>query len=216
VGADFAWRMEDVLDLYAEAPDPRRPRVCFDERPVLLHADAHPTAPCTPGQPQRIDYEYVREGTCNCLLAFLPDTGERHIEVTERRTAQDFARVLHWLVEERYPEAEVIRVVLDNLSTHTPAALYQTFDAVTARRLTQKLEFHYTPKHASWLNMAELELAILERQCLERRLSTKERVGSEVAAWETARNAAKASVTWRFTTPAARTRLARHYPAQPA
>jgi hypothetical protein len=212
VGADFAWRMEDVLDLYAEAPDPTRPRVCFDERPILLHSEAHPAAPCTPGHPQRIDYEYVREGACTCLLSFLPDAGERHAEVSEHRTAQDFARVMRWLVDERYPEAAVIRVVLDNLSTHTPTALYQTFGAETARRLTRKLEFHYTPKRASWLNMAELELGILERQCLDRRLPTRERVRTEVAAWETARSAAHASVTWRFTTPTARARLARHYP----
>jgi DDE superfamily endonuclease len=215
VGADFAWRMEDVLDLYAEPADPARPRVCFDERPVILHRDAHPSAPCVPGLPQRVDYEYVREGTCNCLLTFLPDTGERHVDVTAQRAAQDFARAMRWLAEERYPDAVVIRVVLDNLSTHTPAAFYQSFDAETARRLTQRLEFHYTPKHASWLNMAELELAVLERQCLDRRLPTPARVATEVAAWEAARNATRASVTWRFSTSAARTRLARHYP-QPA
>ena len=207
--------MEDVLDLYAEPADPARPLVCFDEQPVVLRADAHPGAPCTPGHPARIDYEYVREGTCCCLLALAPHEGWRHVAVTAQRANADFAHVMRWLAEEHYPAAAVIRVVLDNLSTHTPAALYQTFDAETARRLTQRLEFHYTPKHASWLNMAEVEFAVLTRQCLGRRLPTRERVVREVAAWEVGRNAARATVTWGFTTPTARARLARHYPPQP-
>lgn len=207
--------MEDVLDLYAEAPDPARPLVCFDEQPVVLRADAHPGAPCAPGHPARVDYEYVREGTCACLLAVAPHEGWRHVEVTARRANGDFARALRWLADTRYPDAAVIRVVLDNLSTHTPAAFYQTFDAAEARRLTQRFEFHYTPKHASWLNMAEVEFAVLTRQCLGRRLATRERVAQEVAAWEAARNAAAATVTWGFTTPAARAKLARHYPPPP-
>lgn len=207
--------MEDVLDLYAAPPDPARPLVCFDELPVVLRGDAHPGAPAAPGHPARVDYEYTREGTCACLLAVAPHEGWRHVEVAERRANADFARALQRLADERYPDAVVIRVVLDNLSTHSPAALYQTFGAAEARRLTQRFEFHYTPKHASWLNMAELELAVLTRQCLGRRLATRERVAEEVAAWEATRNAATATLTWGFTTPVARTKLARHYPPQP-
>lgn len=207
--------MEDVLALYAEvatAADPTRPVVCFDEQPVVLHGDAHPGMPCAPGQPARIDYEYTREGTCNCLLAFAPGEAWRHVIVSAHRTAGDFAHAMRWLSEERYPDAVVIRVVLDNLSTHTAAALYQTFPPDEARRITPRLEFHYTPKHASWLNMAELELSVLTRQCLDRRLPTQERVTTEVAAWETARNTAHAGVAWRFTTTDARRKLARLYP----
>ncbi len=183
---------------------------------MVLRSDARPGAPCAPGRPGRIDYEYGREGTCNCLLFFDPDAAWRHVKVTEHRAAGDFARAMQWLADVRYPEAEVIVLVLDNLSTHTPAAFYQTFDAAEARRLTQRFEFHYTPKHASWLNMAEIEFSILERQCLKRRLATQVQVAQEVAAWEAVRNAAQATVTWRFTTPAARTRLARLYPTNAA
>jgi hypothetical protein len=208
--------MEDVLDLYAAPADPARPVVCFDERPVLLRGDAHPGAACAPGQPRRVDYEYVREGTCNCLLLFAPHAAWRQVRVTEHRAASDFAHAVRWLAEEQYPDATVIRLVLDNLSTHSPAAFYQTFDAATARRLTQRIEWHYTPKHASWLNMAELELAILERQCLGRRLPTLDTVARETRAWERARNASGATVTWRFTTPTARERLARLYPSNPS
>ncbi len=210
--------MEDVLDLYQEvatAPDPARPVVCVDERPMVLHADAHPPQPAVPGpdgHPRRIDYEYVRQGGANCFLCFAPGEAWRHVEVTAQRTNADFARLMRWLVEERYPDAPVVRVVLDNLSTHTPAALYQTFAPEDARRLAQRLEFHYTPKHASWLNMAELELAVLARQCLARRLATQADVARECAAWEAARNAAGVGVTWRFTTRDARTTLARLYP----
>ncbi len=160
--------MEDVLDLYAEAaraPDPAQPLVCFDERPMALHADAHPGEACAPGRPAREDYEYVRQGTACCLLAFAPIDGWRHVTVSATRTNTDFAHAMRHLADACYPDATVIRVVLDNLSTHTAAALYQTFPPAEARRLAAKLEFHYTPKHASWLNMAELELAVLARQC---------------------------------------------------
>lgn len=207
--------MEDVLDLYVEAatsPDPRRPLVCFDERPVVLHADAHPGAPCAPGRPARVDYEYVREGTGCCLLALAPFDGWRHVTVAAHRANADFAHAMRRLVDEDYPDAEVIRVVLDNLSTHTAAALYQTFPPAAAWRIARKLEFHYTPTHASWLNIAELELAVLVRQCLDRRLPTLEAVASEVRAWEIARNHAEIRVTWRFTTDDARVKLARLYP----
>lgn len=207
--------MEDVLDLYAEAattPDAARPLVCFDEQPVVLRADARPGQPCAPGEPARVDYEYVRQGTCCCLVAFAPLDGWRHVTVSATRTNADFAHAMRHLADACFPDAAVIRVVLDNLSTHTAAALYQTFPPAEARRLARKLEFHYTPKHASWLNMAELELAVLTRQCLARRLATQADVAREVAAWQHARNRAEAGVTWRFTTADARTKLARLYP----
>ncbi len=208
--------MEDVLDLYAEPPDPLRPLVTFDERPVQLLLDVREPLPCRPGVVRREDYEYQREGTCNLFLFFAPHEKWRHGEVTERRTAVDFAHQMKWLADVRYPEAEVIRVVLDNLNIHTPASLYQAFSPEEARRLARKLEFHPTPKHASWLNMDELELAVLSRQCLSRRLGSREEVAREVAAWEEQRNAAGASVTWRFTTALARTKLRRLYPVSDA
>lgn len=207
--------MEDVLDLYAEAAsaaDPHRPVICFDERPLVLRADAHPGEPCGAGRPRRVDYEYVRQGTACCLLAFAPFEGWRHITVTEHRANRDFAHAMRHLVDDCFPDAAVIRVVLDNLSTHSATALYQTFPAAEARRLAAKLEFHYTPTHASWLNIAELELAVLARQCLDRRLPTLDAVAHEVSAWEHERNWAAAGVTWRFTTADARTNLARLYP----
>lgn len=209
--ADFVWRMEDILDLYAEPYDPRRPVVCFDERPYRLLGDKHPPLPMEPGQPQRVDYEYERRGRCNLFLTFQPLTGWRHVEVTERRTGEDFAWQMKWLVDEVFPEAEVIRVVLDNLNTHTPAALYRTFPPEEARRLTRKLEFHYTPKHGSWLNMVEIEFSVLARRCLNRRLPDVESVRREVEAWERDRNAARATVEWRFTTTDARLKLHRLY-----
>lgn len=205
--------MEDVLDLYAEPADPTRPLVTFDERPVQLLSDVRDPLPCQPGQPRRQDYESKREGTCNLFCFFAPHECWRHVDVTERRTAVDFAQEMKWLVDERYPDAQVIRVVLDNLNTHSPASLYQAFPPEEARRITRKLEFHYTPKHASWLNMNELELAVLSKQCLKRRLGSREELAQELGAWEQERNAAGATVTWRFTTAHARTRLARLYPA---
>ncbi len=203
--------MEDVLDLYGEPYDPKRPVVCFDERPYSLRAHTRDPLPVEPGRPRREDYEYERRGTCNLFVVFQPLVGWRKVTVTERRTSEDFARQMKQLVDEIFPEAEVIRVVLDNLNTHTPAALYQTFPAEEARRLTRKLEFHYTPKHGSWLNMVEIELSILERQCLNRRLPDLESVRREVKAWERARNEARATVDWRFTTTDARHKLHRLY-----
>lgn len=204
--------MEDVLDLYAEPADPLRPLVTFDERPLQLLSEVREPLPCKPGQPRREDYEYKREGTCNLFCIFAPHEKWRHVDVTERRTATDFAHEMKWLVDARYPDAEVIRLVLDNLNTHSPASLYRAFAPEEARRITKKLEFHYTPKHASWLNMNELELSVLSRQCLRRRLGSREEVAREVDAWEKERNAVGATVTWRFTTAHARTRLARLYP----
>lgn len=165
-----------------------------------------------PGRPARVDYEYVRQGTGCCLLSFAPFHGWRHVEVAAHRANADVARTMRRLVDESFPDATVIRVVLDNLSTHTAAALYQTFPPEEARRLAAKLEFHYTPKHASWLNSAELELAVLARQCLARRLATLDAVAHEVAAWELVRNHAEIGVSWRFTSADARVKLAHLYP----
>jgi hypothetical protein len=204
--------MEDVLDLYEEPPNPLLPKVTYDEKPVQYLGDVLPPLPCEPGQPARHDYEYVRNGTGSLLACFDPDRGWRHVEVSERRTKQDFARVMRDLVEVHYPEATRIRVVLDNLNTHTYGALYDTFPPEEARRIAQKLEFHYTPKHASWLNMVEMEFSVLERQCLSRRIPNATVMKQEIAAWEQRRNASKATITWRFTTSAARSKLGHLYP----
>lgn len=211
VSPEFVWRMEDVLDLYAEPEDPARPVVCFDERPCQLLEDVRQPLPAGPGQPERIDYEYKRSGTCNLFVMVQPLAGWRHVEVTERRTSEDFAHQMKALVDERLPDAQMIRVVLDNLNTHSPAALYQTYSPEEARRITRKLEFHYTPKHGSWLNMAEIELAILSRQCLKRRIPNTEVMGREVTAWQAERNEQKAKINWQFTTTDARTKLHRLY-----
>jgi hypothetical protein len=213
VGADFVWRMEDVLDLYAKPYDARRPVVCFDEQPRQLIEEVRAPLPSAPGRPERVDYEYRRRGTCNLFLFVEPLAGWRHVEVTERRTAADFAQQMKALVDVHDPEAERIAVVLDNLSTHSPAALYQAFPPAEARRLLQRLEFHYTPKHGSWLNMAELEFSILSRQCLDRRIPDRGPSQREIAAWERARNAERGTVQWRFTVIDARTKLHRLYPA---
>jgi hypothetical protein len=213
VGADFVWRMEDVLDLYAKPYDARRPVLCFDEQPYQLVEEVRTPLPRAPGRPERVDYEYRRRGTATLFLLLEPLAGWRHIEVTERRTSAEFAQQMRALVDGHYPEAERIAVVLDNLSPHSPAALYQAFPPAEARRLLQRLEFHYTPKHGSWLNLAELEFSVLGRQCLDRRIPDRETLQRAIAAWEAARNAAQATVQWRFTVAAARTRLHRLYPA---
>lgn len=207
--------MEDVLELYDEEPDPRRPKVCFDEQPHQMLKELRDPLPPEPGQPLRYDYEYGRAGTCNVFIFFSPDTGWREVKITERRTALDFAHCMRELVDLHFPEAEKIRVVLDNLNTHTPASLYEAFVPEEARRIARKLEFHYTPKHGSWLNMAEIELSVLTRQCLDRRLPTQAHVASEVAAWVKDRNARRATVQWRFTSAEARTKLQRLYPSPP-
>jgi transposase len=206
--------MEDVLDLYAEPYSPSRPVVCFDERPVQLLGEVRQPLPPEPGQPQRIDYEYHRNGTCNLFTYFQPLAGWRHVEVTDRRTKQDFAYCMKSLVDVHFPLAKIIRVVIDNLNIHTPAALYETFEAKEARRILKKLEFHYTPKHGSWLNQVEIELSVLSRQCLERRIPNKETLKQEIAAWEESRNQARATVAWRFTTTDARAKLQRLYPSK--
>ncbi len=211
MGPEFLWHIEDVLDLYAEPYDPKRPWVCFDETPYQMVGDVAEPMEVAPGQPKRVDYEYEREGSCNLFVTVQPQEGWRQVVVTERRTALDFAHQMKALVDEYLPEAEVIRVVMDNLNTHTPASLYQAFPAEEARRITRKLEFHYTPKHGSWLNMAEIEISVLSRQCLRRRMPDREMLRREIAAWQTERNEQRATTNWRFTTTDARTRLDRLY-----
>ena len=174
--------------------------------------EMRPPLPVRPGSPRREDYEYARNGTANLFMVFEPLAGTRHVEVTERRTNQDFARIMRRLVDEWYPKAEKIVLVMDNLSTHTPAALYEAFAPGEARRLLEKLEWHYTPKHGSWLNVAEMELSVLARQCLDRRIPDLETLRREVAAWEANRNAAVVKVDWQFTTADARVKLKRLYP----
>ena len=205
--------MEDVLDLYAEPYDPQRPVVCFDETSTQLLAETRPALPPRPGIPLRQDYEYRREGTRNLFLTCEPLAGWRQVAVTQRRTMQDFAHQMKWLVDEAYPEVPVVRVVLDNLNTHRPASLYETFSAVEARRIAKRLEFHYTPKHGSWLNMAEIEFSVLSRSCLKQRLPDEETLGRQVQALVRERNAAQVVINWQFNTQDARTKLHRLYPS---
>jgi hypothetical protein len=204
--------MEDVLDLYAEPPDPKRPTVCFDELPYQIVAETRTPVPARPGRPARVDYEYRRNGTANLFMRVDPERGWRRVSVTDRRTKRDFAREMQTLVDEDYPDADVIRLVSDNLNTHTPAALYEAFPPAEARRIARKLEFHHTPKHGSWLNQAEIELSVLSGQCLDRRLGDRATLEHEVAAWEAERNQAHTTSVWRFTSAAARTKLHRVYP----
>ena len=204
--------MEDVLDLYAEPHDPQWPVVCFDETSTQMLAEARPAMPAEPGRPRRVDYEYRREGTRNLFMACEPLAGWRHVAVTERRTAVDFAHQMRWLVDEAYPDAPVVRLVLDNLNTHRMASLYQAFPAAEARRIAKRLEFHYTPKHGSWLNMAEIEFSVLSRSCLRQRLPDEAALCREVHALELERNEAQARINWRFSIQDARAKLHRLYP----
>jgi transposase len=215
VNAEFVARMEDVLDLYAEAPDPLRPVVCFDETPRQLIGEERVPIRAEPGKPARVDYEYVRNGTANVFMFVDVNRPWRHAKVTDQRTCIDFAECMRELVDEHYPEAEKIRVVLDNLSAHSAAALYQAFEPAEARRILSRLEFHFTPKHASWLNMVEIEIGVMVKQCLDRRIADKATLISEIAAWERRRNAAKARINWMFTVDRARQKMGRAYP-QPA
>ncbi len=211
----FVYHMEDVLDLYAEAYMPAYPVVCFDESPYQLISETRTPIPAAPGQPERSDYEYRREGTCNLFMHVEPLRGWRHVAVTERRTAADFAHQMRDLVDVHYPTATLITVVLDQLNTHTLAALYEVFPPAEARRVVEKLQLRHTPKHGSWLNMAECEFAVLRRQCLDRRLGDIATVAQEVQAWETDRNAAKTMIQWQFTVALARKKLHRLYPSKP-
>jgi hypothetical protein len=204
--------MEDLLDLYAAPPDPARPLVCLDERPIKLTAARRPGQPLAPGRPRRDDYEYERCGGATLFAAFAPHTCWRTVQVRDRRTAQDFAWFVRDLLEVHFPDALVLRLVLDNLNTHTPGALYETFAPAEARRLARRIDWHYTPTHGSWLNMVELEFSILARQCLAQHLPDRPTAQAHCTAWATMRNQAQATVNWQFTTPVARTVLHTLYP----
>jgi DDE superfamily endonuclease len=211
--AAFVWRMEDVLAVYERPYDPRRPQVCMDEMPKQLLAHSRPPLPPAPGRPERVDYEYERHGTANVFLFCEPLRARRWGAVTARRTGADWAHQIRELVDLHYPAAERIVLVCDNLSTHTPAALYEAFPPAEARRLAAKLEIHYTPTHGSWLNIAEIELSVLGRQCLDRRIPDRATLAAQVAAWQARRNAAGGRVDWRFTTQDARIKLKPLYPS---
>ena len=204
--------MEDVLDVYERPYDPKHPVVCVDESNKTLHDTPHGSLPVEPGQAQRQDYEYKRNGTLNLFMAVEPLVGKRNVSVTDRRTKQDFAEFLRYLSDEAYPQAETIVLVTDNLNTHSPACLYERFEPAEARRLAQRFEWHYTPEHGSWLNMAEIELSVLSRQCLARRIPDKQTLVTEVAAWQHDRNDVKVQIDWQFKTEDARIKLKRLYP----
>ncbi len=203
--------MEDVLDLYERPYDSRHPVICFDERPCQLLGDLIAPLPMKPGRVRKEDYHYKREGTCCILIAFEPLTGRRIIQVRSHRTKRDYAQFMKTLVEKHYPNADSICLVQDNLNTHSAGAFYETFDAETAHALKNKFEYHYTPKKASWLNMVEIELSILSKQCLDRRIASMAKLAKEVKAFEKERNRVHATINWRFTTTQARTKLHRHY-----
>jgi len=205
--------MEDVLDLYHLPYDPNVPYVCFDESNKQLVAEKHNAVEPDPGQVERYDYEYQRNGVRNLFLFFSPLVAWRHVKVTEQRTHREWADCMKDLVDVHFPQATRIRVIQDNLNTHNPAFLYEVFDPVEAKRILDKLEFHYTPKHGSWLNMAEIEFSVLARQCLERRIPDEETLIQEIRAWEERRNAIQATVDWQFTTKDARTKLKNLYPS---
>lgn len=210
--ARYVAKMEDVLEVYSRPYDATRPVVCLDEKSKELHGTPHGEQPMQPGRERRQDYEYTRNGTCNLFLMLEPLCGWRSVHVTQRRTALDFAEQLRILVEEVYSKASTIVLVTDNLNTHSTACLYERFPPAQARRIAGKIEWHYTPEHGSWLNMAECELSVLARQCLNRRITDIESLTTEVDAWQTQRNAAKTTVDWHFTTADARIKLKRLYP----
>ncbi len=207
------WRMEAVLDLYEELYDPKRPVVCFDERPCQLLAEVRDLLPMEPGKAKRFDSEYERKGTAHVLMAFEPLKGYREVRVTEHRRKPEFAEVMRHLADDLYPDADRIRLVVDNLNTHTAAAFYESFPPEQARHLSKKIEFVYTPVHGSWLNMVEIELSVLVRQCLKRRIPDIETLGCKAEAWCEERNRLGTSVEWRFTTADARIKLRKLYPS---
>jgi len=204
--------MEDVIDVYTRPYDPLHPVVCFDESNKQLVAETVEPLPMEPDKPQRYDYQYERNGVSNLFMFSEPLAGWRHVEVTDRRTKKDYAQKMKYLVDVRYPDAQVITVVHDQLNTHVPSSLYAAFEPDVAKRILEKLEFHYTPKHGSWLNMAEIELSVLSRQCLDRRIPDKESLQREVAAWSERRNRDERKIDWQFTTADARIKLKRLYP----
>lgn len=210
---EFVARMEDVLELYAEPLDEQRPVVCMDELSKELHGQVAEPIPPQPGQPAKEDYEYKRHGTANLFVLLCPLLGWRHLEVTARRGYHEFAHLMKALVDVYFPKADVVRVVLDNLNTHVLGALYETFTPDEARRIAKRLEFHYTPKHGSWLNMAEMEFSVLSRQCLDRRIATLEELIAAVTAWEEKRNEARTRIDWSFRVADARKKLHWIYPS---
>ena len=211
--AAFVAAMEDVLEVYQRPHDPARPVVCLDETSKQLVAETRQRIPARPGQPERFDYEYERHGTANLFMLFAPLEGWRHVEVTDRHTAVDYAHILKAMSDTHFPNAVKIVLVQDNLNTHRPASLYEAFPPQEARRLVERFEWHYTPKHGSWLDMAESELSVLSRQCLDRRIADKQTLTDEVAAWESSRNKKHAKADWHFTAADARVKLKRLYPA---
>jgi transposase len=212
VDAEYVARMEDVLDLYNEESDPKRPVVCFDESPTQLIGEVREPIPAKPGQLERFDCEYRRNGTANLFVFLDVHNPWRKVKVTDRRAAEDFAACMRELSDVHFPDATKIRVVLDNLSTHSPSALYQAFPAAEARRILRRLEFHYTPRHASWLNMVEIEIGVLRSQCLDRRIDNRQLLESEISVWEHQRNQSGARIKWMFTPEKARSKMARAYP----
>jgi hypothetical protein len=211
--AAFVAAMEDVLDVYTRPHDPARPLVCLDETSKQIVAETRAPEPMQPGQPARHDYEYKRNGTANLFMLFAPLEGWRHVEVTERRTAVDYANILRDLSDIHFPHAEKIVLVQDNLNTHAPASLYEAFEPVEARRIIERFEWHYTPKHGSWLNLAESELAVLSGQCLARRIPDTATLTTEVDVWRTRRNTRNAKANWHFTSTDARVKLKSLYPS---
>ena len=205
-------QMEEVLDVYTRPYDPKRPLICMDETSKQLIEETRVPLPARKGKPRKYDYEYTRHGVSNVFMVFEPLAARRQVKVTDRRTRRDWAELMRELVDEHYPEAEVITLVMDNLNTHTKGSLYEAFEPEEARRIARRLEFHYTPKHGSWLNMAEIELSVLSRQCLDRRIADKAVLAREVGAWEEERNRNGASIDWRFTTSDARIKLKKLYP----
>jgi DDE superfamily endonuclease len=212
IDEEYVACMEDILSLYTEEVDPKRPRICFDERPCLLVSDITEPLPMQPGQPTRPDYEYKRLEPAVILLAYNMDTGQRHSLLCSTKTKVDYARFIEKVITEHYPEVQTIRLVQDNLGTHTKGSFYKAFSSEKAREIAQKLEFHFTPKHASWLNMAEIEFSALSRQCLNRRFGSLSSIESELQAWEKRRNLDATRIHWSFTVNDAREKLKRHYP----
>lgn len=211
IDGEYLAKLEDILDLYAQPSDPDAPRICLDERPCQLLNDVIAPLPPKPGKVAKQDYEYERNGTACVLLAYNLDTGQRYTDVRPQRTKVDYARFVATAIEHLCPTVRRVRLIQDNLNTHTAGAFYQAFDAATARQIVQRLEFHYTPKHASWLNMAEIEFSALARQCLDRRIGSIEALAQEVAAWTAERNARRVTIHWSFTVPEARDKLQCHY-----
>lgn len=211
--AEFVYHMEDVLDVYHRPADPEHPVLCMDETTKQLVGEVRDPLPAKPGQTERYDGEYVRNGTANLFLAVDPLAGWRHVAVTDHRCRSDWAHFIKEVLDVHYPQAPTVTLIMDQLNIHSPASLYEAFDPAEAKRLADRLEIHHTPKHGSWLNIAEIELSALGRQCLDRRIPDKEKLQHEVAAWEVARNADKTTISWQFTTEDARVKLRRLYPS---